>query len=67
MRKIFKKTIKQVAEMDRNELSRGRSRENKDPQTKLLTTRYSNVVPPNLNNNIHLISNDPNIQKFVTY
>ena len=35
--KEFKKTIKQVAKMDRNELERERIRESKDPQTITVT------------------------------
>ena len=38
MKKNKKKTIKQVAKMDRNELLRDRIRENKDPQTILNST-----------------------------
>ena len=36
--KEFKKTITEVAKMDRNELLRDRTQENKDPQTKLVST-----------------------------
>ena len=36
--KELKKTVKQVAKMDRSELLRDRIRENKDPQTKLVST-----------------------------
>ena len=41
--KELKKTIRQVAEMDRNGLLRGRTREKKNPQTILVTTRYSKL------------------------
>ena len=37
-KKELKKTIKQVARMDRNELLQDRIRENKDPQTILAST-----------------------------
>ena len=67
--KEFKKTIKQVAKMDRNELERERIRENKDPQTIIVTTwnsTLSTIPSCILKNNFHLISSDPKLSKFFT-
>ena len=49
--KELKKTIKQVAKMDRNELLRVRIRENKDPQTTLDSTWHPKLstIPSILN------------------
>ena len=61
----FKKTIKQVAKMDRNELLRDRIRENKDPQTILVSTWHPKLsaIPSISKNNFHLISSDPKLSK----
>ena len=63
--KEFKKTIKQAAKMDRNELLRDRIRENKDPQTILVSAWHPklSVNPFILKNNFHLISSDPKLSK----
>ena len=59
--KELRKTIMQVAKMDRNELLRDRTTENKDPQTLLASTLHHklNAFPSILKNNFHLISNNP--------
>ena len=59
--KEFKKTIKQVAKMDRNELLRDRIRVNKDPQTILDSTWHPKLsaIASNVKHNFHLISSDP--------
>ena len=61
--KELKKTIKQVAKMDRNELLRDRIRENKDPQTILVSTWHPKLsaIPSILKNNFYLISSDPKL------
>ena len=41
--KEIKNTVKQVAKMDRNELLQDRIRENKDPQTILVSTWHSKL------------------------
>ena len=63
--KELKKTIKQVAKMDRNELLRDRIRENKDTQTILVSTWHPKLsaIPSILKNNFHLISSDPKLSK----
>ena len=63
--KELKKTIKQVAKMDRNELLGDRIRENKDPQTILVSTWHPKLsaIPSILKNNFHLISSDPKLSK----
>ena len=52
-KKKIKKTIKQVAKMDRNELLRDQTRENKDPQTILVSTWHPKLstIPSILKNN----------------
>ena len=49
----LRKTIKQVAKMDRNELLKDRTRENKNPQTILVGTWLPkfNAIPSFLKNN----------------
>ena len=49
--------------MDRNELLRDRTRENKEPQTILVITWYPkrSAILSILKNNFHLISNDPKL------
>ena len=49
----LRKTIKQVAKMDRNELLKNRTRENKDPQTVLVGTWLPkfNAIPSFLKSN----------------
>ena len=51
--------------MDRNELLRYRIRENKDPQTILVSTWHPKLsaIPSILKNNFHLISSDPELSK----
>ena len=51
--------------MDRNELLRDRTQENKDPQTKLVSTWHPKLsaIPSILKNNFHLISNNPKLSK----
>ena len=51
--------------MDRSELLRDRSRENKDPQTILVSTWHPKLsaIPSILKNNFHLISSDPKLSK----
>ena len=63
--KELKKTVKQVAKMDRNELLRDRIRENKDQQTILVSTWHPKLsaIPSIFKNNFHLISNDPKLSK----
>ena len=63
--KELKKTVKQVAIMDKNELLRDRIRENKDPQTILVSTWHPKLsaIPSILKNNFHLISSDPKLSK----
>ena len=57
--------IEQVAKMDRNELLQDRIRENKDPQTILVSTWNPKLsaIPSILKNNFHLISSDPKLSK----
>ena len=64
--KELKKTVKQAAKMDRNELLRDRIRENKDPHTILVSTWHPKLsaIPSILKNNFHLISSDPKLSKF---
>ena len=64
-KKELKKTIKQVARMDRNELLQDRIRENKDPQTILASTWHPKLsaIPSILKNNFHLISSYPKLSK----
>ena len=55
--------------MDRNELERERIRENKDPQTIIVTTwnsKLSTIPSCILKNNFHLISSDPKLSKIFT-
>ena len=54
--------------MDRNELLRDQIRENKDPQTILVSTRHPKLsaIPSILKTNFHLISSDPKLSKFQT-
>ena len=61
--KEFKKTIKQVAKMNRTELLRDRIREKKDSQTILVSTWHPKLraIPSTLKNNFHLISSDPKL------
>ena len=63
--KELKKTVKQVAKMDRNELLREKIRENKDPQTILVSAWHPKLsaIPSILKNNFHLISSDPKLSK----
>ena len=63
--KVFKKTIKQGAKMNRNELLQYRMRENKGPETILVSIWHPklSVVPSVLKNNFHLISSDPKLSK----
>ena len=63
--KELKKTIKQVAKMDRNELLRDRIRENKDPQTTLVSTWHPKLsaIPSILKHNLHLICSNPKLPK----
>ena len=63
--KELKKTIKQVAKMDRNELLQDRIPENKDPPTILVSTWHPKLsaIPSILKNNFHLISRDPKLSK----
>ena len=51
--------------MDRNELLRDRIRENKDPQTILVSTWHPKLsaIPSILKHNFHLISSDPKLSK----
>ena len=65
MKMNFKKVIKQVAKMNRNELLQNSTRENKDPHTILDSTLHPklNNMPSFLKNNFHLISNDPKLSK----
>ena len=51
--------------MDRNELLRDRTWENKDPQTILVSTWHPklNAIQSTLKNNFDLISNDPTLSK----
>ena len=51
--------------MDRNELLRDRIRENKDPQTTLVSTWHPKLsaIPSILKHNFHLISSDPKLSK----
>ena len=58
--KELKKTIKQVAKMDRNELLRDRIRENKDPQSTSVNTWHPKLspIPSILKHNFQLISSD---------
>ena len=51
--------------MDRNELLRDRIRENKDPQTILVSTWHPRLsaIPSILKHNSHLISSDPKLSK----
>ena len=61
MKKKIKKTIKQVAKMDRNELLEDQTWENKDPKTISISTWNPklNAVLSILKNKFDLISNDP--------
>ena len=61
--KELKKTIKQVAKMDRNELLRDQIRENKDIKTILVSTWHPKLsaIPSNLKHNFHLISSNPKL------
>ena len=63
--KELKKTIKQVAKMDGNELLRDQIRENKDLKTILVSTWHPKLsaIPTNLKNNFHLISSNPKQSK----
>ena len=63
--KELKKTVKQVAKMDRNELLQDRIRENKDSHTILVSTWHPKLsaIPSILKNNFHLISSDPKLSK----
>ena len=63
--KEFKKTMKQMATMDRNELLRDRIRENKEPQTILVRTWHPKLsaISSILKNNFHLISSYPKLSK----
>ena len=65
LEKKFKKTIKQVAKVDRNELLRDQIRENKDPETTLVSTWHHKLsaIPSILKHNFHLISSDPKPSK----
>ena len=58
--KELKKTIKQVAKMDRNELLPDLTREYKKPQASVhgIPNKLS-AIPSILKNNFHLISKDP--------
>ena len=60
--KELKKTIKQVAKIDRSEVLRDQTRENKDQQTILISTwdPKLNAIP---SIKFHLISNDPQLSK----
>ena len=63
--KEWKKTIKQEAKRDRSELLQDRTRENKDPQTILVSTWHPKLsaIPSLLKNNFHLISPDHILSK----
>ena len=63
--KKLKKTIKQVAKMDRNELLRDQIRENKDIETILVSTWHPKLsaIPSNLKHNFHLISSNLKLSK----
>ena len=64
-KRVKKDNVKQIAEMDRKELLRDQTRENKDPQTILISTRDPklNAIQSILKNKFHLISNDPKLSK----
>ena len=51
--------------MDRSELLRDQIRENKDPQTIVVSTWHPKLsaIPSFLENNFHLISSDPKLSK----
>ena len=51
--------------MGRNKLLRDRNRENKDPETTLVSRWHPkfNTIPSVLKNNFHLISNDSCLSK----
>ena len=63
--KELKKTSKQLAKMDRNELLRDRIKNNKEPQTIRVSTWYCKLsaIPSILKNKFHLISSDPKLSK----
>ena len=64
----LKKTIKQVAKMNRNELLRDQIRENKDIKTILVSTWHPKLsaIPSNLKHNFHLISSNLKLSKTFT-
>ena len=61
----MKKTSKQLAKIDRNELLRDRIENNKKPQTIRVSTWYCKLsaIPSILKNDFHLISSDPKLLK----
>ena len=61
--KELTKTIKQVAKTDRNKLLRDRLRENKVPQTILVSAWHPKLsaISSILKNNFHLIFSDPKL------
>lgn len=63
--KELKMTIKQVEKMYRNDLLRRRTRECKDPQTKIVSTCHPklNAILSTLKNNFQLFSNNPALLK----
>ena len=63
--KQLKKTIKQLAKMDRNELLRDRIREKKDPETTLVSTWHPKLsdIPSILKHNFQLISSNLKLSK----
>ena len=62
--KQFKKIVKQVAEIEQN-CYKIETRENKDPQTILVSTWYPklNTIPSIFKNNFHFISNKLKLSK----
>ena len=63
--KELKKTIKQVPKMNKNELLRDRIRENKDPETILVSAWHPKLsaIPSILKSNFHLIFGDLKLSK----
>ena len=60
--KELKKTIKQVAQIDRSEVLRDQTRENKGQQTILIST-WDPKINAIRSIKFHLISNDPKLSK----
>ena len=63
--KELKKTIKQVPKMNKNELLRDRIRENKDPETILVSAWHPKLsaIPSILKSNFHLSFGDLKLSK----